>query len=576
MIPSSKKSGELARLIRAARGMEPADVVFTGGRLVNVFSGRIEETGLAVAEGRIVGLGDYSGRETVDLKGAYVLPGLMEGHFHVESSLLCPAELARAVCPRGTSFIAADPHEIANVLGAAGVKAMLAASAGLPVTFGYLAPSCVPATHLETTGAALDAPELADLADGPGILGLAEMMNYPGVLMGDPQVLAKLEVFQGKVIDGHAPLLAGRDLNAYVLAGPDSDHECSRLEEAAEKLARGMWIMIREGTSAHNLADLLPVVTPRTLRRCLLVSDDRHPDDLAHEGHCDALLRRAVGLGLDPVSAVTMLTLNPARRFGLAGRGALAPGYAADLTVVEDLKDFPVRAVYKAGELVAVEGQCLHPCDVVFPELARSSLHLPSLSEDSFAPRAVGPRVRVIELKPGQIISDAGLEPTPTAGGRLAADPARDLALLAVVERHTASGRVGNGLVRGLGLKRGALASSVAHDSHNLIIAGADPASMLGAARHLAQVGGGLCVTLGDEVLACLELPLAGLMSDRPLPEVLDGLAGLRRAAARLTDHREPFMALSFLALPVIPHLKLTDLGLVDVDAFSFTDLFVK
>ena len=476
-------------MIKAARGLEPAEVVFSGGRLVNVFSGRIEETCLAVSGGRIVGLGEYSGRKRVDLKGAYLLPGLMEGHFHVESSLLCPAELARAVCPRGTSYIAADPHEIANVLGAAGVRAMLAASAGLPVTFGYLAPSCVPATHLETAGAALGAEELAELAAEPGILGLAEMMNYPGVLMGDPGVLAKLRAFAGRVRDGHAPLLAGRDLNAYVLAGPDSDHECSVLEEAAEKLARGMWVMIREGTSAHNLADLLPVVTPRTLRRCLLVSDDRHPDDLALQGHCDALLRRAVGLGLDPVSAVTMLTLNPARRFGLAGRGALAPGYAADLAVVEDLKEFRVRAVYQHGELVAAEGECLAPCDAAFSDLARSSLHLPPLDEDSFRPRVSGPRARVIEVRPGQIITNAGLETAPSAGGRLAADPERDLALLAVVERHTASGRVGSGLVRGLGLKRGALASSVAHDSHNLIIAGADPASMLSAARHLGRGG---------------------------------------------------------------------------------------
>ncbi len=567
--------GDLARLIATARGERPADLVLGGGRVMNIFNGRIEEADLAICDGVVAGLGQYQGRRRVELAGAYVLPGFIEGHLHVESSFLSPAELARAVCPRGTSMIVGDPHEIANVMGLEGVRAMLEGSRGLPVTYRYLASSCVPATGLETSGASLSAEDLLALAEEPEVLGLAEMMNYPGVLMADPAVLAKLAAFAGGIIDGHAPLLAGRDLNAYLAAGPESDHECSRLEEAAEKLAKGMWIMIRQGTSAQNLAELLPVVNQRTLRRCLLVSDDRHPDELAEAGHLDDLLRLAVAQGWDPVDAVTMVTLNPARRFGLKRRGALAPGYLADLVVVEDLADFEVRQVYQAGRLVAEAGRCLHPCDTPFPGTARGTMHLPRLTAESFQPAAAGSRVRVIELQPGQIITGRAAEEAPLAGGRLAADPGRDLALLAVVERHHGTGRVGVGLVRGLGLKRGALASSVAHDSHNLVVAGADPQSMLTACRHLAETGGGICAARDQEVLAGLALPLAGLMSDRRLESVLVDLRSLREAAAALCRHPEPFMAMSFLALPVIPHLKLTDQGLVDVDEFGFTDLWL-
>lgn len=572
---SDAPARDLARLIRVARGLEPADLVLSGGKVVNVFNGQVEELDLAIADGVVAGLGAYQGHERVDLGGCFVLPGLIEGHLHVESSLLCPAELARAVCPRGTSLIVADPHEIANVMGVAGVEAMLAGSRGLPVTFRYMAPSCVPATHLETAGAELNAEDLGRLAEHREVIGLAEMMNYPGLLMGDPEVLAKLAAFSKGIIDGHAPLVRGRDLDAYVAAGPDSDHECYQAEEAAEKLARGMWLMIREGTSAHNMEALLPVVNPRTLRRCLLVSDDRHPDDLAQSGHIDALLRRAVELGLDPISAVTMATLNPARRFGLNRRGALAPGYVADMAVVEDLEQFSVHQVYQTGRLVAEGGRCLDPCDAEFPSSALGTMHMAALSVESFCPSAEGKQVRVIDLQPGQLITNSVKVDAPLVDGRLAADPDRDLALLTVIERHRASGKIGHGMIRGLGLKRGALASSVSHDSHNLVVAGADSESMLTAARHLEKIGGGLCAALGEKVLAEVPLPLAGLMSDAPLDKVLDSLQGLRTATAELADNPEPFMILSFVALPVIPHLKLSDLGLVDVDAFKLVDLWV-
>lgn len=564
----------LQERLSVARGEAPAELVLRGGRVVNLFTGGVEEVDVAVHDGVVAGLGTYQGRERVDLKGAYLVPGFIDGHLHVESTLLGPAQLARVLAPRGTSSLVADPHEIANVLGLAGVRAMLAASQDLPVSFFYNAPSCVPATPLETAGARLEAEDLASLLDHPRLLGLAEVMNFPGLVAGDPGVLAKVLAFAGRPIDGHAPLLSGPALNAYLAAGPESDHECTQACEAAEKLQRGMWLMIREGTSAHNLADLLPLVTPASERRCLLVSDDRHPDTLAHHGHLDDLLRQAVARGLDPLSALRMVTLNPAQRFGLARRGAVAPGWAADLVVVEDLHHFRVLSTYQAGRLVAAEGQCLHPCATPFPETARGSMHLGPLSLDSFRVRAAGPRVRVIGLAPGQLLTEHLVEDTPQADGWLTADPSRGLARLTVIERHTGSGRAAHGLVKGLGLKGGALASSVAHDSHNLVVAGMDAQSMLSAARRVHELGGGLVAALGERVLCELPLPLAGLMSDWELPRVLAGLEELRAASDVICSHPEPFMPLSFVCLPVIPHLKLTDRGLVDVDAFAPVELF--
>ncbi|MGD8561197.1 MAG: adenine deaminase [Desulfarculaceae bacterium] len=564
----------LAARISVARGEEPADLLLTGAKVVNLFNAEVFERPIAIHDGVVIGWGEYQAKQTVDLKGGYLVPGFIEGHLHVESTLLSPGELARAVCPHGTSVIVADPHEIANVMGSAGVKAMLEGSANLPVTFYFNAPSCVPATHLETAGAVLEAKELRELERLERVLGLAEVMNFPGVIAGAPPLLDKLLAFADRPIDGHAPLLSGQGLNAYLSAGPESDHECTNLEEAREKLAKGMWLMIRQGTSAHNLADLLPLVTPLTERRCMLVSDDRHPDDLASEGHMDDLLRRAIRQGLDPLIALRLVTLNPARRFGLGRRGAIAPGYIADLVLVEDLKEFKVRQVFQAGRLVARDGQTLAAFPSGLPEAARSTMHLPPLSQETFSIPVQGPKVRIIELIPGQILTKAAIEPPPQQDGRLAADPGRDLALLAVIERHQASGRVGHGLIRGLGIQQGALASSVAHDSHNLVVAGMDAKSLLTAARRVGEMKGGLCAAWGDRVLAELALPWAGLMSDQELKPTLEALSDLRRGAAQLCSAAEPFMSLSFAALPVIPSLRLTDLGLVDVEAFSLVDLF--
>ncbi|MCB2225256.1 MAG: adenine deaminase [Desulfarculaceae bacterium] len=561
--------------LAAARGDIPAELVFSGGRVVNVFTGKLERVGVAVHRGRVVGLGAYSGRREVKLHGAYLAPAFIEGHIHVESSLLAPASLASLMAPHGTCALVGDPHEIGNVMGLPGVEAMLAASARLPMTFYFTAPSCVPATGMEDSGADLEAADLSRLARHPRIIGLSEMMNFPGAAGGDPAVLAKLKAFRHKPRDGHAPLLSGKMLSAYLASGPESEHEAILLSEGAEKLARGMWLMIRQGTSAHNLEALLPLVNQRTERRCLLVSDDLEADTLAAEGHLDRLLRLAVAHGLDAMTALRLVTLNPARRFGLARRGGIAPGWRADLVVLEDLKQFSVRQTWFGGRLVAQDGQCLAPCRAAFPPGAKDTMHTGPLSAASFRVKATGRRARVIGVSPGQIITESLVEDAPVENGRLVADSARDLARLAVIERHHASGRVGHGLVKGLGLKRGALASTVGHDSHNLMVAGVDDQSMLTAARRLKELGGGWCVAHGKEILAELPLPIAGLMSDAPLEQLLSGLTELERAAAQVCSLASPFMALSFLALPVIPHLKLSDRGLIDVDAFQPVELFV-
>ena len=566
---------QLAARLRVARGEEPAELVLTGGKVVDVFSGAVQEASVALHDGIVAGLGDYAGKKQIDLKGAFLAPGFIDGHLHIESTMLCPAQLAMAVAPHGTSLIVADPHEIANVMGLQGIKAMLKNSQGLPVTFYFNAPSCVPATHLETSGAALGPEKLEQALSWKRILGLGEVMNFPAAVAGDPELMEKIIAFKGRPIDGHAPLLSDKDLNAYLLAGPNSDHECTDLAEATEKLAKGMWIMIRQGTAAHNLAELLPLVTPLSERRCMFISDDRHPDDLAREGHLDAILQMAVSQGLDPIIALRMVSLNPARRFMLKSRGAIAPGWAADLVVLEDLRNFKVRQAYQAGRLVAEGGQVLDPAAPPFAGAAMSTMKLPPLDEGGLLREAAGAKARIIELVPGQVLTKETIEDAPTDGPYLCANPGRDLARVIVIERHGKNGNISQGLLRGLGLRQGALASSVAHDSHNLVIAGTDTESMLTAARRTGEMGGGLCVALGEKVLAELPLPIAGLMSDQPLGRVVEELAHLRKALASICSHPEPFMALSFVCLPVIPKLKLTDRGLVDVDAFDFVDLFM-
>jgi adenine deaminase len=570
-----KRIDRLKKLIRTARGETPPDLVLKGGRILNVFSGEIIRADVAVCDGQIAGVGHYDGPEAIDVRGAFISPGFMDGHMHLESTMLSPGELAKAVLARGTTAIMADPHEIANVLGIDGVRFMLEASRGLPVDLYFLLPSCVPATNLETSGASLSVADLKPLRRANRVLGLAEMMNYPGVLCGINPVIEKLIAFRRGVRDGHAPLLSGRDLNAYIAAGIGSDHEGTDRAEAEEKLRLGMHIMIREGTQAKNLKDLLPLVTPRNSRHCSLVTDDLHPHDLLAKGHLNHLLDMAMGEGMEPVEAIRMVTCNTAQYFGLRDVGAVAPGYRADILILSSLAPVRVRSVIKGGKRVFDEGGFHGKASTRTRCGKMGAMNIRPFSREAFAVPHRGERIRVIGLVPDQILTrQLVLEPA-VRDGAIVSDIGRDILKLAVVERHHGTGRIGLGFVRGFGLKEGALVSSVAHDSHNIIAVGCNDGDLFTAVKVVEEMNGGLAAVRNGEVLAKLPLPLAGLMTDRPLAEVARGWEELRQVARDLGSvPAEPFMVLSFLPLPVIPELKLTDMGLVDVNLFEPVSLF--
>ncbi len=560
---------DLAHRLAVARGERPADLVLRGGRVLSVFTGELLEADVAIAGEHVAGLGRYRGTREEDVSGLVLLPGFVDGHMHLESTKLRPDAFATAVVPHGTTAAVLDPHEIANVFGARGVRALLAAARGLPVDLYAMVPSCVPASPFESGGATLSAEDVeALLREEPRAIGLAEMMDVPAVVRGDPPALAKLAAARGAAdahVDGHAPGLSGPALNAYLAAGVRSDHECTSYREALEKRRLGMWIMIREGSAARNLEALLPLVLEHGPVNCLLCTDDREPDQLLEEGHLDDVLRRAVSLGCPPADAVAMATLHPARYHRLHEHGAVAPGYLADVVAVPDLEGFrPVR-VWKRGRLVAAEGEAVAAPRAPLPDWMRGSVRVPPLAADDFLVKAEG-RVRVIGVEPGQIVTRAlAAEPAQRAG-RAVADPARDLAKAAVVERHRGTGRIGVGFVTGFGLRRGALASTHAHDAHNVVVVGVDDADMAAAVNHLTRLGGGQAAVAGGRVLADLPCPYGGLLSDRGPMEVARRSRELEEAARALgVTLPAPFMAMSFLALSVIPELRLTDRGLVDV-----------
>ncbi len=565
----------LESIIEVGRGARPADLLLQNARVVNVLSGDILSTSVALHAERVAGFGHYEALAYMDLEGRYLCPGFIDGHIHVESSMLTPPEFARAVAPHGTTSVVIDPHEIANVLGIEGINYMLRVSAGLPVTFYVMLPSCVPATRMETSGAELTSGDLALLLPRNRVIGIAEMMNYPGVVAGDREVLNKIRIAEGRRVDGHAPGLTGKDLCAYIDAGISSDHECVTAAEAREKLRLGMHIMVREGTTEKNLKEIITIINHQNSRQFMFVTDDRHPDDLINEGHIDHLVRMAIDNGIEPMTAIQMATINATSYFGLRGVGAVAPGYQADLVVLDDLERVTVSRVIKEGRVVADGGRALAFESEAPARGIRGTVNIDNASLTDLRVKADGGRMKVIGIVPGQIVTEKLVVEPKVEGGLVVADPDRDILKLAVVERHTASGNIGIGFVKGMGLTRGAIASSVAHDSHNVIVAGAGDADMRAAVIEIARMNGGAVVVVDGRVIASLPLPVAGLMSDQPVRDVAAAAREVIGAAQELgCELDDPLISLSFLALPVVPSLKLTDKGLVDVEKFELTGLW--
>ena len=562
--------------IRAARGEIEPELILKGSRVINLFTREFMKADVAIYDGVIVGIGAYEGANTLDVKGQDICPGFIDGHFHIESTMLSPPELARAVVPHGTTAIIADPHEIANVLGRRGIRYIMESSKDLPVDFYIMLPSCVPATHLETSGARLSSDDLMTFKGEPRVLGLAEMMNYPGVMAGANDVLEKITAFCDTVKDGHAPLLTGKDLNAYITAGLRSDHECTGLSEAREKIKLGMHIMLREGTQEKNLKALLPLVSPATVGQCSMVSDDLHPHDLLHRGHLNHLVDMAINYGIDPILAIMMVTLSTARFFGLKHLGAVAPGYQADLLILSSLRPLEVQTVIKNGRIVCKGGHCTALAPQQSPTDYLTPMNIRPYGPDSFVIPEKGEFIRVIGMIKDQIITRSTVIKAPVKNSVVVSDTQKDLIKIAVIERHHSTGNIGLGMVHGFGLKQGALASSIAHDSHNIISVGCNNPDMYKAVKTVETMGGGLAAVKDGEVLARLPLPIAGLMSELPLRQVAHNRKEMIHVSRYLGCHlKEPFMALSFLALPVIPALKITDKGLVDVTQFIHVSLFV-
>jgi adenine deaminase len=558
-----------------ARGEQPAELLFKNARLVNVLSGEIYPANVAVDDGRVIGIGDYRARRVIDLHGSYLAPSLIDGHFHVESSMLTVPEFARAVVPHGTGAAVIDPHEYANVLGLDGIRYVLESSKKLPLDFFIMLPSCVPATPLETAGARITADDLRLMIGDDRIAGVGEMMNFPGVFLGVKSELAKIDAGKGKCVDGHAPGLRGKNLNAYVLAGVRSDHESVEVGEARDKLRLGMHILLREGSTERNLAHLLPLINAHNVQNCSFATDDKLAGDLVSEGHIDHCVRKAIRLGLSPISALQIATINTARHYRLQNLGAIAPRFWADFIVFDDLKKFSIRRVYKKGVLVAEDGRFLGrtPAKIGLP---RSTMNLRYQPGDFRVRAGGGEKIKVIEIVPQQIVTKTAIVVPKVEGGEVVADPKRDILKLVVVERHRATGNVGVGFVRGFKLKVGALGSTVAHDAHNVVVVGATDGDILMAIDELARLQGGQVAVANGKVRARLGLPIAGLVSDRPLAEVIKGIGDLNGAARAMgCKLPAPFMTLSFLSLSPIPELKLTDQGLIDAVKMQRTELWV-
>ncbi len=564
--------------LAAARGNSPCDTIIKNAKIIDVFSSEIIESNVGITDGTIVGIGKYEGIEIIDAKDAFLVPGFVEGHIHVESTLLTIPEFAKAVLPHGTTTAVIDPHEIANVYGIDGIKYMLDSAKNCPLDIFVMLPSCVPASPFESSAAVLTADDLAKLIDNPHVAGIGELMNYPALCNGDPEFLKRAELAEQykKIADGHSPGLTGKMLNAYILAGAQTDHECTTAQEAKEKLKLGMHVHIREGSTEHNLLELIKIVTPENSRFFSFVSDDKHPDDLLEQGHLDHSVRLAIQNGIPPLTAIQMATINTARCYRLNHIGAIAPGYQADFFLTDNLEECLPKTVYKNGKLVAEKNMCCVDTGTT-PPLPGKSMEVGNLTEDSFTVKIESEKVRVIGIIEQQIITENLIEKTPQKNGRLISDTRRDLLKIAVIERHHATGRIGVGLVKGLRLKSGAIASTFAHDAHNIIVAGVNDKEMLAAVNELINIGGGYVAVENEKVVAAQPLPIGGLMCELPVEKAAEQLKNVAQAARNLGSQLDnPFMTLSFLALTPIPALRITDGGLFDATKFEMTSLGVE
>jgi len=563
--------------IDVASGRVKADLVLKNARIVSVFTEEILEGDVAIVGGEIAGIGQYEGVEEIDLEGRYVAPGLIDGHVHIESSMVTPAQFAKTILPRGTTAIIADPHEIANVCGLEGIQYILDNSEVLPLDVFVMLPSCVPSTSFENAGAKLLADDLETFMNHPRVLGLGEMMDYPAVESASPEAIDKLAVADGKLIDGHGPVIKDKGLNAYVAGGIRTEHECTTVEEMIDRLRLGLYIQIREGSAARNLAELVAGVNKDNVRRIFFCTDDRHPGDILVEGHIDNNVRLAISRGLAPITAIKMATLNAAEAYRLYNRGAVAPGYLADLIVFDDLKAFNIEMVFKGGRLVAEHGKALFEVSEIASEAVVNTVNFKPVTADDLRIAMSSDFARVIRLLPHSLVTESAVRKVVTEYGYFKYDDRLDILKLLVIERHHATGNIGKGLVEGFGLKNGAIATTIAHDSHNLIVIGDTNENLLAAIEEIQRIGGGIAMVKAGEVVASMPLPIGGLMSDEPIELVDQKLKDLLEVGYSLGVKRvyDPVMTLAFLALPVIPEIKLTDVGLFDVNKFEFVSLSV-
>jgi adenine deaminase len=566
--------------IDVAAGRKKAELVLKNCRIVNVFSSEIIEGDIAIIGGKIAGIGNYEGEEEMDMEGRYAAPGFIDSHVHIESSMVSPIQFARAIVPRGTTTIIADPHEIANVRGIDGIKYILASSENIPLNVFIMLPSCVPATKFENSGAVLEAEELRELIHHPRVIGLGEAMNYPGVIAAEEGIIKKLDLAKGMIIDGHGPGIDGLMLNAYAAGGIRTEHECTSVLEMENRLRLGMYILMRQGTAAQNLRELIRGVTRENMRRCLFCTDDKHPDDILQNGHIDNSIRIAIKDGIDPIAAIQMATINAAECYRLRNIGGIAPGYKADIVIIDNLKDFNIVKVFKNGELVGRDKEALFSAEGIDQDysMVSNTVKAAKVTSLDFNMELMSDVVNVIRILPHSLLTKKAVRKVDTEDGNFKYNKNLDILKIAVIERHKGTGNIGLGLIEGFELKNGAIALTIAHDSHNLIVIGDSDENMVIAANEVIEIGGGIAICSGGEIKGSLRLPIGGLMSDEPMEEVdkvLHKMLEVAYTELKMNSEIDPFMTLAFMALPVLPEIKLTDMGLFDVNNYEFMDLCI-